>query len=161
MRCVTRLWVRLSVAHHCASLPCVLLLLLPQDLTEKWQQSIAENAWLNRENIQLRNSLQQLSSLVANGTAGGPPPPAEGGGGMGGPPSTGLEAMAGVAAAAAGSGGGAGAAGLGGSSGGSAGGAGGSGQECGEGGPDGPGRMGGAHISGLLPPLHGLSSTQA
>lgn len=160
---MSRLWVCHSADHQCASLRCVLLL-LPQDLTEKWQQSIAENAWLNRENIQLRNSLQQLSSLVANGTAGGPPPPAESGGGVGGPPSTGLEAMAGVAAAAAaaGSGGGAGAAGVGGSSGGSAGGAGGSGQECGEGGgPDGPGRMGAAHISGLLPPLHGVSSTQA
>jgi hypothetical protein len=52
---------------------------VPQDLTEKWQQSIAENAWLNRENIQLRNSLQQLNSLVANGTTaaatGGPTPP--------------------------------------------------------------------------------------
>jgi hypothetical protein len=62
-----------------------------QDLTEKWQQSIAENAWLNRENIQLRNSLQQLNSLVA-GTAGaaaaaGPPGPSSaslaGGGGSG------------------------------------------------------------------------------
>jgi hypothetical protein len=52
-----------------------------QDLTEKWQQSIAENAWLNRENIQLRNSLQQLNSLVSGGGgpggSGGPPPPAQ------------------------------------------------------------------------------------
>jgi hypothetical protein len=72
-------------------LPCATC--CPQDLTEKWQQSIAENAWLNRENIQLRNSLQQLNSLVA-GTAGaaaaaggGPPGPGAasvaGGGGSG------------------------------------------------------------------------------
>jgi hypothetical protein len=64
-------------APHVLPLPFCL-----QDLTEKWQQSIAENAWLNRENIQLRNSLQQLNSLVA-GTAGaaaaaGPPGPSSG-----------------------------------------------------------------------------------
>eukprot|EP00775_Hariotina_reticulata_P003548 gene3548-3817_t len=59
-----------------------------QDLTEKWQQSIAENAWLNRENIQLRNSLQQLNSLVAGAAAPPPtpvghPPPGGAGGSAG------------------------------------------------------------------------------
>ncbi|CAD7698895.1 unnamed protein product [Ostreobium quekettii] len=47
-----------------------------QDLTEKWQQSIAENAVLNRENLQLRSSLQQLTGLpgmVAGSIAGGVP----------------------------------------------------------------------------------------
>ncbi|KAF6266224.1 hypothetical protein COO60DRAFT_1473949 [Scenedesmus sp. NREL 46B-D3] len=64
-----------------------------QDLTEKWQQSIAENAWLNRENIQLRNSLQQLNSLVAGstGAAAGLQVPSSGG-------------MAGAAGAGGGSG---------------------------------------------------------
>lgn len=81
---------------------------VPQDLTEKWQQSIAENAWLNRENIQLRNSLQQLNSLVANGTTaaatGGPTPP-QGtpniGTGSGTPHPTPASGMEGLAAAAA------------------------------------------------------------
>jgi hypothetical protein len=79
-----------------------------QDLTEKWQQSIAENAWLNRENIQLRNSLQQLNSLVTGsaGAAAGPPGPssgnmaAAGGAGAGG----GSAAAAAAAAAAEGMG---------------------------------------------------------
>lgn len=58
-----------SVLAACYLSAAVLL----QDLTEKWQQSIAENAWLNRENIQLRNSLTQLNSLVAGTTgAAGP-----------------------------------------------------------------------------------------
>jgi hypothetical protein len=121
-------------------------------LTEKWQQSIAENAWLNRENIQLRNSLQQLNSLVANNTGGppGPPPPPDPPNvGAGGPPS-GMDGLA--AAAAAGAGGGGVHQGVGailgghprhGSAGGSSGSAGngtgsGSGRhECGEGGRDG------------------------
>jgi hypothetical protein len=96
------------------------LAVVPQDLTEKWQQSIAENAWLNRENIQLRNSLQQLNSLVANGTTatpGGPTPPQNtptigtGTGTAHPPPVAGMEGLAAaaaatVAAAAAGGGGG-------------------------------------------------------
>lgn len=153
------------------------LLLLLQDLTEKWQQSIAENAWLNRENIQLRNSLQQLNSLVANGTAGGPggPPPPPGlpsvGPGGGGPPS-GINGRAAAAAAAGGPagvgammGGGHPRHGSAGGSSGSAGGGNGSGSgaiDC-EGGPEcmpGMGMSGGG-VSGRLPPLHGLSSTQA
>ncbi len=45
-----------------------------QELTETWQQSIAENAWLNRENIQLRSSLQQLNALVTGGSNSGSVP---------------------------------------------------------------------------------------
>jgi len=49
-----------------------------QDLTEKWQQSIAENAVLNRENLQLRSNLQQLTGLpgvVPGSISGGVPAP--------------------------------------------------------------------------------------
>lgn len=47
-----------------------------QEITEKWQQSIAENAVLNRENLQLRSSLQQMTgipSVVTGSIAGGVP----------------------------------------------------------------------------------------
>ncbi len=38
-----------------------------QDLTEKWQQSISENAWLNRENCQFHETLRRLSQALADG----------------------------------------------------------------------------------------------
>lgn len=47
-----------------------------QEITEKWQQSIAENAVLNRENLQLRSSLQQMTGIpgvVTGSVAGGVP----------------------------------------------------------------------------------------
>lgn len=47
-----------------------------QETTEKWQHSVAENAVLNRENLQLRSSLQQITgitSLVTGSIAGGIP----------------------------------------------------------------------------------------
>lgn len=47
-----------------------------QEITEKWQHSIAENAVLNRENLQLRTSLQQITgitSVVTGSIAGGVP----------------------------------------------------------------------------------------
>lgn len=52
------------------------LLRQTQDITEKWQQSIAENAALNRENLQLRTTHQQLAGLptvVAGSIASGVP----------------------------------------------------------------------------------------
>lgn len=39
------------------------------DLTEKWQQCVAENAWLNRENIALRSTAEQLRSMLASGSS--------------------------------------------------------------------------------------------
>ncbi len=42
-----------------------------QELTEKWQQSVSETAWLNKENIQLRSSLQQLNVIVGAALAQG------------------------------------------------------------------------------------------
>lgn len=40
-----------------------------QELTARWQASVSENAALNRENIQLRNTLSHLNAMLAAGSA--------------------------------------------------------------------------------------------
>lgn len=47
------------------------LLMQVQELTDKWRQCIAENAQINKENIELRNSLQHLNSLLGIPTSAG------------------------------------------------------------------------------------------
>lgn len=47
------------------------LLLQVQELTDKWRQCISENAQINKENIELRNSLQHLNSLMGIPTSVG------------------------------------------------------------------------------------------